>query len=314
MLKCLHSLGLGFLSQLGWGELQFNALQHDQLIAADYAQTDPKTQELSASYLIPCNITSVLDVPIQIRGEIAGVVCLGKVGTIRHWTAEDQNFARSLADLVSLAMEAREHKQTELALAESQRSLATLMSNIPGIAYRCLNDSDWTMLFISEGCYNLTGYSVEAFTQQKILTYNQLIHPDDQEAVFEQVQTALDHHRSYQLTYRIITATGQLKWVGEQGQGIFDSDGTLLYLEGLITDITAQKQTEAALRKSEERWQLVLQGTKDGIDWNMTTDEMFVSAYLAQMLGYNDQNITRCSTGTMKQCFSTLGNGVSYRV
>jgi PAS domain S-box-containing protein len=249
-------------------------------------------QELAASYLIPCNITSILDVPIQIKGEIAGIVCLGNVGTVRHWTAEDQNFARSLADLVSLAMEAQERKQAELALAESQRSLATLMSNIPGIAYRCLNDSDWTMLFISEGCYNLTGYPVEAFTQQKILTYNQLIHPDDQEAVFDQVQIALDHHRSYQLTYRIITATGQLKWVWEQGQGIVDPDGTLLYLEGLITDITAQKQTEKSLRKSEERWQLVLHGTRDGIfDWNMSTDEMFVSAYLAQMLGYTDPNI-----------------------
>jgi len=277
----------------------FQALQQDQVIAANYAQTDPRTQELAASYLIPCNITSVLDVPIQIRGKIAGIVCLGKVGTIRYWTAEDQNFARSLADLVSLAMEARERKQTELALAESQRSLATLMSNIPGIAYRCLNDSDWTMLFISEGCYDLTGYSVEAFTQQKILTYNQLIHPDDQEAVFEQVQTALDHHRSYQLTYRIITATGQLKWVGEQGQGIFAPDGTLLYLEGLITDITAQKQTEAALRKSEERWQLVLKGTKDGIfDWNMKTDELlFTSAYFSEMLGYNDPNIIQNHQG-----------------
>ncbi|MEQ9668131.1 transporter substrate-binding protein [Coleofasciculus sp. G2-EDA-02] len=272
--------------------IYFQALQHDQLIAADYAQTDPRTQELSASYLIPWGITSVLDVPIQIRGEIAGIICLGQVGRIRHWTPEDQNFARSLADLVSLAIEARERNQTEFDLAESQRSLATLMSNIPGIAYRCLNDSDWTMLFISEGCYELTGYPVEAFTKQKILTYNQLIHPDDQNSVFDQVQAAIDNHHSYQLTYRIITATGELKWVWEQGQGIFYPDGRVFYLEGLITDITAQQQTEAALRKSEDRWQLVLNSTQDGIfEWNIATGKVFASPHLGGMLGYTDPTV-----------------------
>jgi len=270
----------------------FQALQQDEPISADEAHTDPRTKEFSESYLTPLGIASMLDIAIRIKGQTIGVICLEHVGTVRYWRPEDHNFVRSLADLVSLAIEAQERKQAELALAESQRTLSLLMSNLPGMAYRCLNDPDWTMLFVSEGCYGLTGYQSEAFTTQNLVTYNQLIHPEDQKLVWDEVQTSLKNSRPFQLTYRIITATGELKWVWEQGQGIFNFDGQLLYLEGLITDITDRIQAEVGLRHSEERWQLILRGTGDGIfDWNVTTGEVFVSDRLLEMLGYTAKEI-----------------------
>ncbi|MFB8790286.1 MAG: response regulator [Potamolinea sp.] len=270
----------------------FQALQQDEPISADDAHTDPRTKEFSESYLTPLGIVSMLDIPIRIKAQTVGVVCLEHVGTVRSWRPEDHNFVRSLADLVSLAIEVRERQQTELALAESQRTLSTLMSNLPGMAYRCLNDLNWTMLFVSEGCYGLTGYHTEAFTTQNLVTYNQLIHPEDRKLVWDEVQSSLKNCRTFQLTYRIITATGELKWVWEQGQGIFNSDGQLLYLEGLITDITDRIQAEVGLRHSEERWQLILRGTGDGIfDWNVNTGEVFVSDRLLEMLGYTAQEI-----------------------
>ncbi|HEY9611804.1 PAS domain-containing protein, partial [Allocoleopsis sp.] len=286
-----HSKGLELTAQDY--PAYFQALQQDQPIAADDAHTDPRTREFSEHYLTPLGISAMLDIPIRVKGETAGVVCLEHVGAARHWTPEDLNFARSLADLVSLAIEARERKQAEIALAESQRTLLTLMSNIPGIAYRCLNDSDWTMFFMSEGCYRLTGYPAEAFTTQKSVTYNQLIHPEDQEPVRQEVEAALENSRSFQMTYRIITATGELKWVWEQGRGIFNSDGELLYLEGLITDITVRVQTEEALRQSEERWELAVRGSNDGIfDVNFQTGDVFFSTQWKAMLGYEDHEIS----------------------
>jgi PAS domain S-box-containing protein len=271
----------------------FQALQQDQPITADDAHTDPRTREFSESYLTPLGITAMLDTAITIKGQTAGVVCLEHVGTARHWTPEDLNFARSLADLVSLAIEARERKQAEIALAESQRTLLTLMSNIPGIAYRCVNDSEWTMFFISEGCYKLTGYPAEAFITQKTVIYKQLVHPEDREPVWDEVQAALENYRPFQSTYRIITATGELKWVWEQGRGIYNPDGELLYLEGLIIDITSRKQAEEALRQSEERWELAVRGSNDGIiDLNFQTGEVFFSTQWKAMLGYEDHEIS----------------------
>jgi PAS domain S-box-containing protein len=271
----------------------FQALQQDQPIAAGDAHTDPRTQEFSQAYLTPLGIASMLDMPIRVKGETAGVLCLEHVGATRHWTPEELNFVRSLADLISLAIEARERKQAELALAESQRTLLTLMSNIPGIAYRCLNDPGWTMLFISEGCYNLTGYAVEAFTTQKTVTYHQIIHPEDRPLVWNEVQAALEHRRPFQLTYRMIAATGELKWVWEQGQGVFSPDGELLHIEGLITDITTRIQAEEALRQSEERWELAVRGSNDGIfDLNFITEDVFFSKQWKAMLGYDDDEIS----------------------
>lgn len=205
----------------------------------------------------------------------------------------EQNTRQLQALSTQLQQEIAERQQVELACAESQQMLSTLMSHLPGMAYRCLNEPDWTMLFVSEGCYKLTGYPYQVFTTQKTVTFKQLIYPEDREFVEHEVQVALAHRRSFQMTYRITTATDKLKWVWEQGRGIFNPDGELLYIEGFITDITARKQAEVALSQSEERWQLILRSTGDGIfDWNIVTGEAFGSARLLEMLGYTQQELT----------------------
>lgn len=94
----------------------FQGLELDRMIAADNAYTDPRTQEFSASYLVPLGITSMLDVPIRLGGSTAGVLCLEHIGIPRHWKLEEQNFASSLAYMATLAMEARNRKQAEEAL------------------------------------------------------------------------------------------------------------------------------------------------------------------------------------------------------
>jgi signal transduction histidine kinase/DNA-binding response OmpR family regulator len=98
----------------------FQALSQEQLIAADDAHTDPRTREFSSSYLTPLGITSMLDAPISLGGQTVGVLCNEQVGTSRPWTPEDQNFARSIADLVSLALEAQKRKRVEEALRKSE--------------------------------------------------------------------------------------------------------------------------------------------------------------------------------------------------
>lgn len=130
-------------------------------------------------------------------------------------------------------------KRTEEALRESQRAQAALMSNLPGMAYRCVNEPDWPVTFLSQGALALTGHDpVQLIAGQP--KYGALIHPDDRDMVWSTVQDALARHEQFQLTYRIQCPAGE-KWVWEQGMGVYDDQGTPRCLEGFVTDITSSK-------------------------------------------------------------------------
>ena len=152
---------------------------------------------------------------------------------------------------LEIATDTTDRKRAQEALQESQRRLTTLMSNLPGMAYRCQNDPEWTMEFVSEGCRPLTGYPRQDLTNNRRLSYADLILPDDREMVWNTIQEKLATREPFQLVYRIRTADGDERWVWEQGRGVFGDGGEVTALEGFITDITERKRAEEALRESE---------------------------------------------------------------
>ena len=133
--------------------------------------------------------------------------------------------------------------------AESARMLSTLMDNLRGMVYRCRNDADWTMEFVSEGCAEFTGYRPEDFVKNKTVSYNDVIHPDDRDRVRDEVEHALSQRGQFEIEYRIISRDGETRWVWERGCGIFDAEGGLTSLEGFITDVTLRRQVERALKE-----------------------------------------------------------------
>ncbi len=151
--------------------------------------------------------------------------------------------------VIAAIRDVTERGRLEAMLRESQRALLTLMGNLPGMAYRCKNDKDWTLEFASDGCIDLTGYTPADFVQKRKVSYAQVIHPDDRKKVWDDVQEALKEKRVFEVTYRIITATGEQKWVWERGCGIFLPNGSVEALEGFITDITERKQAEEAVEQ-----------------------------------------------------------------
>jgi PAS domain S-box-containing protein len=160
--------------------------------------------------------------------------------------------------IVSVIHDITDRVRAAEALRENQRMLSTLLSNLPGMVYRCQNDADWTMEFISEGCREVTGHAPEEFLGNRKMSYGSIIHSEDQRAVFEAVQTALRDRQPFELTYRIRTSGGAEKWVWERGRGIFSANGELWALEGFVTDFTAKRQAEieraeALLRERQAR-------------------------------------------------------------
>jgi PAS domain S-box-containing protein len=133
-------------------------------------------------------------------------------------------------------------------------SLSLLLDNLPGMAYRCQNDRNWTMRFVSSGALALTGYPPDLLTSAQGVHYGDLIHPDDRDEVHAGVQAAISEGSAFRLTYRIVTADGSVKWVWEQGSAVYSAAREPLRLEGFVTDITERKQAEQALQDSEQRY------------------------------------------------------------
>ncbi len=139
------------------------------------------------------------------------------------------------------------------ALKESQRRLATLMDNLPGMAYRCLNDENWTLEFVSKGSLDLVEYDRSYLVGNPANTYTNRVHPDDQTKIREEIDLAIAERRPFQLIYRLKTASEEYKWVWEQGMGVFSEEGKMVALEGFVTDFTDQKRAELELLKENIR-------------------------------------------------------------
>lgn len=153
---------------------------------------------------------------------------------------------------LAIVLDTTERTMAQEAFKESQRTLTTLMSNLPGMAYRCRNDREWTMEFVSQECMDLTGYTAEDLVDNQTVSYGRdLIHQEDREQVWQVIQKALQHKRRFEVFYRLRIANGTEKWVWEQGCGVFSQTGDLLKVEGFVLDITEQKVLEAQLRRTE---------------------------------------------------------------
>jgi len=153
---------------------------------------------------------------------------------------------------ICLIQDITKQKEAEDALAESERSKSVLLSHLPGLAYRCKYDRDWTMQYVSAGCYELTGYAAESLLYNRDLSFNDLISPEYREALWKEWASILERKKPFRHEYEIITARGERKWVLEMGQGIYNEQGGVEALEGIVLDISDRKNVENQLRYHSE--------------------------------------------------------------
>ena len=137
-------------------------------------------------------------------------------------------------------------------IIESERSKAVLISNIPGMAYRCKYDRDWTMQFVSNGCFKLTGYTPERLIDNKELSFNDLITPECREPVWKEWERILAERLPFKYEYEITTINGERKWVLELAEGVYRENGEVEALEGIILDISDRKENENNLKYINE--------------------------------------------------------------
>ncbi|MFZ4520434.1 MAG: PAS domain-containing sensor histidine kinase [Bacteroidales bacterium] len=170
--------------------------------------------------------------------------------------------------------------------------LAQLINNLPGMAYTCLNDKDWTMKFVSDGSLELTGYLSDEFRDNAGIAYNNIIYPDDRNDVWKSIQEKLILRESFSIEYRIITKSGLVKTVWERGQGIYSPDNTVHHLEGFITDMTDRKRIDDALKESEFKFRNLVKDMQVGVLLQGPGAEIFLCNLKAlELLGLSEDQL-----------------------
>lgn len=138
----------------------------------------------------------------------------------------------------------------EQALTENEAKLRSLVSNIPGAAYRCLLDERWPMIFVSDAIDAITGYPPADFQlPDPPRSYADLVIPEDQVLV----QNLDQYLTPFHLEYRIRHRDGRVRWILDTGSCVFDEQGKPQWLDGFLMDITRRKEMEQELFQAKER-------------------------------------------------------------
>jgi len=179
------------------------------------------------------------------------------------------------------------HAVAIASIARPPRLLETLLANLDGMVYRCRDDDDWTMEFVSDGCLALTGYQPRDLLFNAAISYENITHPDDRSRVRDTINDCLAAKRRFELEYRIVRADGAVRWVWERGVGIYNADGGLDALEGFVQDVTARKEADQALLEAERRYRSIFENAIEGV-FQSTPDGAYlaVNPALARIYGY----------------------------
>ncbi|WP_199221463.1 response regulator [Desulfonatronum sp. SC1] len=175
----------------------------------------------------------------------------------------------------------------EKALRESESQFKSLVANIPAITFRCRNDPDWTMLYMSNTVDMVSGYPASDFILNSVRSYASIIHPEDAPAVEKAISHAVAAGISWEIEYRIIHRDGGTRWAYEKGTGVTDDQDVVLYLDGFVLNITDRKQTEAALLHQKAHFESLFVNTNDAMVFFDTEHRIInVNAVFTKIFGY----------------------------
>lgn len=219
--------------------------------------------------------------------------------------------------------DSQEHRKFTDALHESEVRFKTLVENIPGIVYRCETSAPWRMLHINPLVETITGYSLDRFVGEDYIGWGDIVYKDDLATLVELVDHAVETHSQFDVEYRIVNTSGDLRWVHEIGKCVLDSYGTPAWVDGVIMDITDRKLAEESIRESETRYRTLFECASDAIMIH-DLDMKFLDAntLACDRLGYTRDEILQMSVddivspafvGRTKQHAEltvTLGNSV----
>jgi len=179
---------------------------------------------------------------------------------------------------------ARKVAEIKLKASEERYELAMEVTRDGIYDWDVVHDrSTWSL-----GVFSLLGYAPGEI-EPSFATWKELMHPDDRQRVREAVEENRPGRTgNYEIEYRVRAKDGSYRHVlGRSRVVACDADGNPARVVGTISDITARKQAELKLKASEERYQLAMEVTRDGLyDWDLASNKTVWNPGMYIMLGY----------------------------
>ena len=178
---------------------------------------------------------------------------------------------------------------------EAQQALEferDLFADGPVVTIEWSPEQNWPIRYVSANFTKALGYTPEEM-QADSFVYAKLIHPDDQEQVFEEVQTYIQNRVVYyEQSYRLRLSSGEYKWFYDFSHLVFDNRGELLSIRGYMFDQSEIKKAEEMLAEQKERLQNIIDGTNVGTwEWNVQTGETLFNEKWAELIGYRLEDL-----------------------
>jgi PAS domain S-box-containing protein len=226
-----------------------------QYLAINNVAEDDFLDAKSRQIFLNQGVKSVLIVPIRTSQKFMGWFLSE---TLHHPLNLQQSTLitpiLAIVDQLNLTLDRLE--KTESLIEAGQQYLA-IVDNIPGAVYRSRGRKADRLIYVSDDIASITGYAPEDFSATEGLTLRSLIHPEDQAWVLEKIETQLENHQAYGLEYRILTKTGQIRYVSERGRAVRDTADRFMHLDGVFFDVTERVHLQAAMQKRASQFEAV---------------------------------------------------------
>ncbi len=190
-----------------------------------------------------------------------------------------------------------------VALREVVEQYRSLIDNLPGTSYRCLYDQHWTMIYMGSDVDNITGYPSEDFINNEVRSYASVICKDDNRND-QIIARAIETDEIWDIEYRVIRKDGAVRWVHERGRGVKDEEGNVIYVDGLILDITDRKKIEAQLKESELRHRALVGAIPDLL-FRYNIDGVYLDAVI------KDENLLHQKARQLHKSKALVGKSIN---
>jgi PAS domain S-box-containing protein len=189
------------------------------------------------------------------QGDEENAVAALKAGAADYLVKQSDYLLR-LPVAISNAVAHNRLLREQAALREAEVKYQSLVEQIPAVVFLDLADKDNTPVYMSPRIETLSGYPVTQWLSDLGL-WERIIHPDDAKRIRESFLQSHGNHIPFSEEYRLIHRAGRIVWVKENTNLIRDTNGSPLYWQGILLDITRERESQAAFRESEERFRRV---------------------------------------------------------